>query len=533
MGGGIFQLIAYGSQDVYLTGNPQITFFKAVYSRHSNFSIESVEQVFKGYPSFSNKISVTIGRNGDLLHNMILEVDISTEKGSPKFVNRPGFALINFVEIEIGGQVMDKHYGEWMDIWSQLSHSGEQFQKLEHMIDGNLNSNDTGNTKLYIPLQFWFNRNIGLALPLIALQYHEVKLNLYLNKEANIRKNHSNNNSNNAFRINNIKLFCDYIFLDTDERRRFAQVSHEYLIEQVQYNGKSILNYTLCETEIKLNLNHPCKELIWTAQSNMLIGKEMGGNSIEHYPFDFSRPNTADRQDMVLEQWTFNSTKYWVHRDIDNLEHIMYTDKLDRINTWAEFTLVGAVSADVPLDTDVYITKVVPMYRDNNGDQISYSSLELNGSDRFLKREGTYFRIVQPFQHHVGGFDHQRGQWYHNDTWTDETTTPNTEYVGPISKEKGYMCTYAFGFNPDKHQPSGTCNFSRIDNAVLRVGLNLPNKEIMSKMLEMNTVDPSHRRFDILRNNIPKDPVNTVKVYATNYNVLRITSGMGGLAYSN
>ena len=528
MGGGIFQLIAYGSQDVYLTGNPQITFFKAIYSRHSNFAIESIEQVFKGAPKFNTKISVNLGRNGDLLHKMILEAEISSESSKAILVNRPGHALIKFVEIEIGGQIMDKQYGEWMDLWCQISHSRENFQKLDNMISGRIKNSVGNNHKLYIPLQFWFNRNIGLALPLIALQYHEVKLNVFLNKEANIRKNHINIESGDKYKIKSLRLFCDYIFLDTDERRRFAQVSHEYLIDQVQFNSKSIVKNKYKEHVVKLNLNHPCKELFWIVQSNLMIGKDMDGVGIYNFPFDYSRPNSADNSTMDLEKWEFNSIEYWVNRD----SKIIFDNENNRIGKWGEDnTLFENAGGTEPFPGDVNtIKKTVKIYQDNLGDSIKGAVLELNGADRFSKRSGTYFRIVQPYQHHKGGYDQQRGLWY-----SDEFD--NDPLIGPFSKEKGYIYNYSFAINPDEHQPSGTCNFSRIDNAVLRLEMNNVNREVQSILdLMKEAISPNTSDIQLykeLEKKIPNTPINTIRVYATNYNVLRITSGMGGLAYSN
>ncbi len=372
MGGGLMQLVAYGAQDIYLTGNPQITFFKVVYRRHTNFAMESIEQTFNGSAEMGKKLSCTISRNGDLLHKIYLEMDV-TDDGDG--YERMGHQMIEYVEIEIGGQCIDKHYGEWMDIWTQLSSTSQGWTKLQRIVDGiSIGGNDY---KLYVPLQFWFCTNPGLALPLIALQYHEVKINLQFSVLSNVT-------------INNACIFCDYIFLDTDERRRFAQVSHEYLIEQVQFSNT--LTQSSGTKSHELRFNHPVKELVWTLHDNT---------------------KTA-----ALDFWKGNATE----------------------------------------------------------DILKSALLQLNGHDRFKKRSGSYFRCVQPYQHHTGG-DHQ--------SQPDE--------MG------GFYC-YSFGLKPEEHQPSGTCNFSRIDNGVL-----ILDAEVASSL----------------------------KVYAVNYNVLRIMSGMGGLAYSN
>ena len=439
MGGGLMQLVAYGAQDVYLTGNPQITFFKVVYRRHTNFAMEAIEQVFMGNVQLGKKTSCTIARNGDLIGRMYLEVDLcyTEDTSEPStLVDRPGHAMIDYVEIEIGGQCIDKQYGDWMDLWAQLTSNCDEFHKLNRLVGGawttnspkipsdalpvtnpqnknslSRNADAVQSLKLYVPLQFWFNTNPGLALPLIALQYHEVKLNVMFNPAYCLDAKSSSSSANAE--IENICLFCDYIFLDTDERRRFAQVSHEYLIHQVQYNGKS--SYQASETvgNIDLRFNHPCKEVVWSVQRSDLSCNKDGGNQ----PFNFN--------------------------------------------------LDGNLSSN------------------NRGqDALRSAVIQLNGHDRFRERDSSYFRTVQPFQHHTGLFDNGQSD----------------------NKQKGMFYCYSFALKPEEHQPSGTCNFSRIDNAVLTLELNESDSGGIGKL---------------------------VKVYATNYNVLRIMSGMGGLAYSN
>jgi hypothetical protein len=252
MGGGLLQLVAYGAQDVYLTGNPQITFFKVVYRRHTNFSMESIEQTFNGTADFGRRVTCQVSRNGDLIHRMYLQATITG--GTWAANSYAGLALVKSVELEIGGQRIDKQYGDWMYIWNELSLPYGKRAGYKTMVGADAVTTTT--TTLYIPLEFWFCRNPGLALPLIALQYHEVKVNIEFESAANA--------AITAGTMGTTSLWVDYIFLDTDERRRFAQLSHEYLIEQVQFTGEETA--VTGANKFKLNFNHPVKELVWVLQ---------------------------------------------------------------------------------------------------------------------------------------------------------------------------------------------------------------------------------------------------------------------------
>ena len=420
MGGGLLQLVAYGAQDVYLTGNPQITFFKVVYRRHTNFAIESIRQVFNGQAEYGNTITCQISRNGDLINRCYVELDINglgydQATNLTKYVDYLGLKILKSVVCEIGGQQVDKHYSDWMYIWNELSLPiGKRFG-YDKMVGANgdyLSKLKTDKkTKLSIPLEFWFCRNVGLALPLIALQYHEVKFKMEFSTKQEIAFNvqgstgyspgdpsgtYINENLINSFECN---IYVDYIYLDTDERRKFAQLSHEYLIEQLQFTGEEQYNQ-----QIRLNFNHPCKELIWVAKWPQLSGTE--------------------------------------------------NSKSDPVANWNNY------SKD-------------PMDDDGGKNPFVSCDLKLNGTDRIAKREGSYFDLVQPYQHH--------------------TNIP----------KNGGINVYSFALKPEEHQPSGTLNMSRIDSAHLNV-----------------KIEPDTRRGSLL-------------IYAVNYNVLRIMSGMGGLAYSN
>jgi len=349
MGGGLLQLVAYGAQDIYLTGNPQITYFKTVYRRHTNFSMESIEQVWSG-DSLCGRATSTISRNGDLIHKLYLQqtINVKTTKealdneleccGDDGNANSGGIYIYNpthtgieNIEIEIGGQLIDRHSGKWMEVYSELtehnsagilsmvgSNGGTKFQNMSRgggtivtslgsiidkvgsgqsiNIENLLNNEETIfngenciNTKFdaYVPLRFWFCRNPGLALPLIALQYHEVKVNLELNKSIVTNEALC---FGNQIQYECNRLFADYIYLDTDERRRFAQVSHEYLIEQVQH-----INFKNTGGDLNLNFNHPVKEIIWTGGQNDrtgLFGK-LPGSSTDYIKDDYYNENNV------------------------------------------------------------------------------------------------------------------------------------------------------------------------------------------------------------------------------------------------
>ena len=315
MAGGLMQLVAYGAQDVYLTGNPQITFWKVSYKRHTNFAMESIEQTFNGQADFGRRVTCTISRNGDLAYRTYLQVTLpeinQSMKGASqdgvyaRWLDFPGEQLISQVEVEIGGQRIDRQYGDWMHIWNQLTMSTEQqrgyfkmignttqltfitdpsFNDIDGPCDANAPRqvcaprNALPETTLYVPLQFWFCRNPGLALPLIALQYHEVRINLEFNDLRNLCWDYAPQMTSNVHVIRDrvnaaglvaASLFVDYIYLDTDERRKFAQVSHEYLIDVLQFTGGESI--TSSSNKLKLNYNHPVKELQWVVQRDSFV----------------------------------------------------------------------------------------------------------------------------------------------------------------------------------------------------------------------------------------------------------------------
>ena len=508
------QLVAYGAQDIYLTGNPQITFFKVIYRRHTNFSMEAIEQTFNGSADFGKKVSCTISRNGDLMYRVYLQVTLpehQTKAGqSFRWLNWLGHVLVKNVEVEIGGQRMDKHYGTWLHIWNELTQTAGHQAGYANMV-GNVpkltqvSSGADGcvpSATLYIPLQFWFCRNPGLALPLIALQYHEVKINLEFNEAKNCywAVDADAQNLDCCLNLTAASLYVDYIYLDTDERRRFAQVSHEYLIEQLQFTGAETVS--TCCNKIKLNFNHPCKEIIWVAQPNKNVkclaqGGPQWFNFTDHIDKSYYTGTPGDPLGggmggaNAAAMWNAGALPLFGEGGFEAGASGDDDCSGDKGSTGKAYGGVGADPAKTKALGDggskwAQITNpwtsgsfTVPLF-DQGENCTDSAKLQLNGHDRFSEREGRYFNLVQPYQHH--------------------TNVPATG-----------INVYSFGLKPEEHQPSGTCNMSRIDNACLQLTL----------------TDSSLKKEDNTADNC------AVLVYATNYNVLRIMSGMGGLAYSN
>ena len=245
--GGLLQLVAVGKQDVFLTGNPQITWFKFVYRRHTNFAVEAVEMYSDNEPDFGKKISWLVPRSGDLLGPCILEITLpelflSTTGESVAYVNSIGHALIKEISVTIGEQEIDRQTGEWMEIWSSLTTSESQkfgFYDMMGKVDGYSQPTLVGPLKLYVPLQFWFCKNPGLYLPLLALQYHPVRINITFRPlqecfwTPNVIVDCTDITVKPAH-ITSLTLYGDFVYLDVDERRRFVSTAHEYLIEQIQ-----------------------------------------------------------------------------------------------------------------------------------------------------------------------------------------------------------------------------------------------------------------------------------------------------------
>ena len=418
MPGGLTQLQCIGVQDAWLTGNPSVTFWKLVYRRHTQFALESIHQTLNGSVGFGKRVTCTISRNGDLITDVVLEIVL--QKTGDTFY--PAEAFLADVELELGGQRIDKHYADWFRVYDSFFRKDSertQYRKLTDFVD---NEGYGATKRFYLPLIFFFNKVPGLSLPLVSLAYHELKLNL--NFAASVT------GINSAY-TPQVDVYVDYVYLDSDERRRYAQLGHEYLIEQLQYTGEESIavDASIPKTSnFRLNLNHPTKYIAWVLRDPNYHGRYVG---------------------------TPCQTPY---------------------NDYA--------------NTHSFAEGLAPLYS---------AKLSLNGQERFSERMGSYFNAVQPYQR--------------------------------SNKARPYAGTYLYSFaiRAEEHQPSGTINFSRVDTAVLtlttKTAANTYGAAGATANLASNVGD---ERYCVSA----CTALSGLRVYAVNYNILRIMSGMGGLAYA-
>ena len=411
MGLGYLTLSIKSEQDKYLTGNPQFTFFKSVYKKHTNFAtdFQFVNLIGDSSNTLGKKVYIEIPKNGDLLHRAYLVIDVI---GSNNLINVDplAYSLIDYIDLFIGGQRVDRHYGSWLQLYHELYESSEKQNALSDMIS--LQSSQSNTNKLFIPLKFWFNNNIGLALPLLALQYNDIKIEIKFKTkdEVNSYLEYSDSNnlvriSDNSFQITHLELLSEFIHLDNNERRLFMSNSHEYLITQIQtslsnpinlYKNDSKESFEKIQHKTDLRFNHPVKELIWTIQdSNALVINNNGD------VFNYSNKG-------ILSS-----------------------------NHWNGF-MTGK-------------------------DQLIAAQLVLNGKDMTEELPASFYRNIQHFQYHKGCRlksirDYNSRQNKINDIYTD------------YSRGTGAY-SYSFCLSPEEFQPSGSLNFSNLEMAQIKYRL--------------------------------------------------------------
>jgi len=518
MGGGLLQLVAYGAQDAYITGNPHITFWKVLYKRHTNFAIEAFRVNFTGAPNYGQRVVAVVNRNADLIWKTYVQVvlpDTYTGKTNPVLWSgddqrRIGYLLLKKIEVEIGGQIIDTHYGEWLFLWECLTANFDTSVKLDSMVGGLYNGSYTTATScggrpavLYIPLQFWFNRNPGLALPLIALQYHEVRFNITLGAATDlVSKGLYTSISQAAANLPDIQdmaMYMDYIYLDVEERRRFAQESHEYLIDQLQTGIPQTIN--TASGRLDLTLNHPVKELIWVFQD----ARKTDCGSAVTAAIGYTQPFTYDDivfkariqingQDRFDERY---GDYFWKVQPYQHHSGGAFWPIHNAVATTASLTNGGA--------TQAAFTGV-----------ISGNTLSVSSSSGTIAVNMLITGAGVPLGTYITGYGTGAGG---DGTYELSifATVASTSMVGSLNNVQSQTSfnpinVYSFAISPEEHQPSGSCNFSRIDTATL----------VYESITSGGAGNYPSKAY----------PYN-FRVYAVNYNIFRIMSGMGGLAYSN
>ena len=521
MGGGLFQLVSSGTQDKYLTGNPQITFFKSVYRRHTNFSIECIQQEITGDISTSTtesigKVLISKG-NGDLLN----KVYVSCEQTS---VGVNGDKLIKQAELIIGGALIDKHTTEWMQVWNELSLPESKAAGYKYMSGG---YNDTLSTKgntdqstIIVPLLFWFCRYPGLSIPLLALQYHDVEIKFTWGINSDVNKDGSNGD-------NACEVWADYIYLDTEERKRFSQSEHEYLIEQVQIND--FTNQPV-SSKYKLEFTHPVKELIWTEGNT-------GSSVITNQKMNITL-NGTDR--MALQSKEYYQLKQPLdhHTSIPgyNIKQTGQPKLLSipiSLSSGGDNVIVGALSATGHDENPLPIHKVG--YVNTNNKLGIFNDTIVAGTEPSSSNKKVRIGDLIQITHVNAGLVEEAEATVDSAVTTVIAQVTNVVYTALkeeyITFDKNVLTTtpdikdsiiitliarvqdpqsrcsslqkniyvYSFSLNPEEHQPSGTLNFSRIDSCKLSIE-------------EAKQID---------------------RVYAVNYNVLRIGGGTANLAFTN
>jgi len=582
-------LVAYGAQDVYLTSNAHITFFKVVYRRHTNFSSESIEQFFSNNTNFGRKSACEISRNGDLITQAFLKVTLPEVRFNGDFAHfghvqfawarHIGHAILDEIELEIGGSQIDKQYGDWLHIWHELSGKSGHSKGISKMLGDvpELTSISTlswdvpdnmllkPSYTLYIPLQFYFCRNNGLALPLIALQYHQVKIYVkFRSVEQCYIASEAFKSGADCMDLDEVSLYVNYIYLDTEERRRFAQVSHEYLVEQIQHGGEEPIGQNV-SGKFKLTLNHPVKALYWVTK----LGNYQGGRFMiyDHCDWELARKNAAKL--LLLAQLDLDRFGYFHDVAVNDSDDSYMGDhgvEYHGINPadpaeepryvfndsataekYDGSTLIGRLAPNVALlkrhkteDLRDKVDGIIRIHTDFDNDNSNYPEVDkitrndLTMTDLSIPidkfNEDNRCEYIRAFdvivwQHHNYGMlidgsinpvtdaelqlNGQARQTKRGGLWHD-TVVPHMHHK---NTPKDGLNVFSFALKPEGHQPSGTCNFSRIDTALLTLWFSHLS---------------SSKCGDIF-----SDSDNKILVFAINYNVLRVMSGMLGLAYSN
>lgn len=556
MAGGLLQIITYGAQDVYLTDNPHITFFKIVYRRHTDFSFEVFEHPILNNINFGSKNAITLSRNGDLITNMYLKIVIDSFTPNPEtkfaWTRRLGHAILKSFEIEIGGVTMDKHIGVWLDIWFELTQSDKNKKGYLKMI-GDVPEMTEYNNKtkpeytIYIPIKFWFNRHTGLALPLISIQYHDIIFRIELNDVSKLIITNKKFNQLDSLKILHIGLVVDYVYLNETERRHFALNDHEYLIEQVQFTGEEHGNNEI--SRYQLHFNHPTKELFWAMRhGNYITNKKFlcythednWNKIIEKCAIDILKNSiillkaTVYNMDMSIAEpgddppttgiWeefepgsdgtTINGKinvnndstdkSLWINTGSLMIETYNITDKISGtidVSDDNTITMMDISSTITLRDISIPVERMTDTRIDNDDvcvNQFSNYGTLIDGSHNPINYAQLEFNRHNRFdKRNWKFFNYAQPELYHSNS------------------PKDGINVYSFCINPELHQPTGTANFSKIEHITLTLWLKDRTKNNDDlPLIKITNLD------------------NIIYIFAFSYNILRVSHGLTGISYN-
>jgi len=543
MAGGVIQLIIYGSQDMYLTANPQITYFKVVYRRHTNFSIEPFEINIQN-PKFGNNNLTQIFRLGDLMTKMYLRIVINNvipNEGSKfAWIRRLGHAIIKNISIEIGGYTVDKQCGTWIDIWYELSRQGYHERGYNNMIGDipimtEYNNSPKPEYILIIPLQFWFNRFYGLAIPLISIQYHQIYMKFEIEEKNKLIITNNKFTNFDQIQILSASYIIDYIYLDILERDFFANMAHEYLIEQVQFDNTD--NRVNNQQKYFIQFNHPIKELFWVMKNGNYINSKKflcytnkdnweeeilkcskqllldsiillcecdpspdnGGTWEEFKPLTegttingkINVKNESDRtlwvntNSLIIDNYSITN-KICGNILVNNDRKIILTNIKTDI-TVRDISIPIEWMTDTRIQSDDVCVNQFNNYGiliDGSVNPIRYSKFQIDEDDRFIRRDYKFYNYLQPEIHHSN-----------------------------IPKDG--INIYSFALYPEKHQPSGTYNISRVKNNVLYLWFEDITKE--DNLPDLQIINNQDQLY----------------IFGLSYNIFRVMNGLTAIAYMN
>jgi hypothetical protein len=497
MSGGLIQLVAHGIENLYLTEDPQITFFKIVYRRHTNFSIESIPQYFNIKANFSNRVSCSISKNGDLINKIYVVVTLpnipTLQNGAKvKWVENIGYVLLKTVELEIGGKIIDTHYGDWLYIWNELN-KNNNIRGINNMI-GNIPelinySSSKDEYMLYIPLQFWFCRNVSLSLPIIALEYSEVKINVEFSDIINCI---IAGPTHYIYIYDTICLFESYELIQIDSSDSYIQfVNFDQTTMRMGYI-KTDPAIVLSANMVLTGINSKYVSTVYDPSTN-LFPTILTNNEV----LNFSKSNTTFRN--IFNLTLSDAFLYVDYVYLDNIERIKFAksnheyliDVCQFDNDKIIFNSNNKIKVGYshPTKELIIIAQFDHMINDFYKDTFNYTTninpiiskslikkilIKLNGFNREPDYDKNFYSYIQAYQHH-------------------KSTPPNGVFL------------YSFALYPCDTQPSGSCNFSRIDDLSIDI-----------------TVEP-----------ISYNKPAKIKIYAISYNILRIINGVAGLAFEN